>query len=255
MERGLAVIRALAASRTPLTVAEVAKITGLTRATARRFLLTLIQLEYVRVERKGFSLRPRVLELGHAYLSELTVRKVARPFIEELVRKVQESSSLAVLDGREIAYVANVSTRRVMTINVPIGQRDPAYCTALGRVLLAHLSEPEINCYVRNVELRKFTDATVTDPGTLRAILEQVRQTGYALIDGEFENGLVAIAVPIHGAADNVLAAMNISAYSLRVGPATLVAEYLPVLQETARAIETELRASCGSNGRTVDDV
>lgn len=248
LERGLAVIRVLAASQLPLTVTEVAQATGFTRATARRFLLTLTQLQYVRSEGNSFSLRPRVLELGHAYLSELTIPQVARPVMEELVRQARETSSLAVLDGQEIVYVANVSSRRVLTINVSIGHRDPAYCTSLGHVLLASLTDAQIECYLQNVDLRPYTEATVTNPEKLWAILRQVRQDGYALIQDQFENGLLAIAVPVHGPSGDVVAAMNISAYSLRVGPATLVNDYLPLLQQTAHTIEQELQAGSSVN-------
>lgn len=244
LQRGFEVIRAFGPDRTHLSVTDVAQATGLTRAVARRFLLTLVELGYVRSEGRMFSLRPRILELGYAYLSGLTLPDVAQPFMEELSARVQESTSAAVLDGDEIVYVANVVPRRVMTINVPIGGRDPAYCTALGRVLLAARSDEDIDDYLGTVSLERCTDSTVTDPSELKGILRRVRSEGYALVDHELEDGLVAIAVPVHDTSGAVVAAMNVSAYSLRASPRVLEQEFLPPLKETVAAIEEEVRVA-----------
>lgn len=243
LQRGLAVVRAFGPERTHLSVADVAQATGLTRAVARRFLLTLVELGYVRNEGRVFLLRPRILELGNAYLSGLAFPDLARPFLEELSAKVQESTAAAVLDGDEIVYVANVVPRRVMTINVPVGGRDPAYCTALGRVLLAQRSDDEIDLYLKSVPLERVTATTVTDPAKLKRLLVGVRTKGYALVDQEFENGLVAAAVPVHDAGGATVAAMNVSASSLRASALVLEHDFLPLLRATVSELEAELRS------------
>jgi IclR family pca regulon transcriptional regulator len=157
---------------------------------------------------------------------------------------VQESTSISVLDGNEIVYVAHAAPRRVMTINVPIGGRDPVYCTSLGRVLLAARSDEEIDRYLDSVALAPFTDTTLTTPKELREALMNVRKHDYSLVDHELEDGLVALAVPMRDASGRVVAAMNVCAYSLRAGPDVLEKEYLPLLRETVAKIERELGAT-----------
>ena len=244
LERGLAVIRAFGPGRTHLTLSDVALATGLTRAAARRFLLTLVEIGYVRNDGREFSLRPRVLELGWSYLSGLSLADVARPFMDDLVRKVEESSSIAVLDGDEIVYVAHAAPARIMTINVPIGGRDPAYCTALGRALLSARSDAELDAYLARVPLRALTTATITDRDALRDALLTVRKLGYALVDHEYEDGLVAMAVPLHDGSGNVVAAMNIATISMRASPRLLEEEFLPSLRACVEQIEQELKAA-----------
>ena len=211
-------IRAFGFRRVSLTITDVAEATGLTRATARRFLLTLVRMGYVRNDGREYWLRPRVLELGYAYLSGMTLPEAAGPFLDELVQEVGESTSIAVRDGDEIVYVAHEAPQRVMTINVPIGGRDPLYCTALGRVLLAAESPEAIDEYLNTADLQVYTRATVTDREALRGTLARVRADGYSLIEDELEDGLVALAVPILDG-ETVIAAMNLCAYSLRTGP------------------------------------
>lgn len=244
LERGLAVIRAFGFRRVSLTITDVAEATGLTRATARRFLLTLVRMGYVRNEGREYWLRPRVLELGYAYLSGITLPEVAVPFLDDLVEQVQESTSIAVRDGGEIVYIAHSAPHRVMTINVPIGGRDPLFCTALGRVLLAAESDDEIDHYLKSSDLHAYTDVTLTDPQGLRAALEEVRAQGYSLVENELEDGLVALAVPVHDADGAVMAAMNVCSYSLRTTPQDLLAGGLPLLRETVRKVEAEMSAA-----------
>lgn len=243
LERGLAVIRAFGPDRSRLTLTEVAQATGLTRAAARRFLLTLVDLGYVRNDGRAFSLRPRVLELGYAFLSSLTLTEVAQPHLEELVAKVHESSSITVLDGDDIVYVVRVPTKRIMTVAIAVGTRFPAYCTSMGRVLLAAKPDDELDRYLAQVKLEPQTPATVTSTTELRATLEKVRAQGFALVAQELEHGLISLAVPIHDAVGNTIAAMNVSANALRVGPATLERDVLPHLREAAAQIEEGLRA------------
>ncbi|MGH9108173.1 MAG: IclR family transcriptional regulator domain-containing protein, partial [Acidimicrobiales bacterium] len=241
LERGLAVIRAFGPERPRLTLTEVAQVTGLTRAAARRFLLTLAELGYVRNDGREFSLRPRILELGYAYLSGLSLPEVAQPHMEELVARVKESSSISVLDGNDVVYVVRVPTTRIMTVAISIGTRFPAYCTSMGRVLLAGKSEADLDRYLAEVRLDMRTKRTVTDPAELRRLLGEVSRQGYALVEQELEDGLVSVAVPIHDSGGGVVAAMNVSANALRVGPSTLRHEVLPLLRQTAAQIDEGL--------------
>ncbi len=244
LERGLAVMSAFGPGRTHLTLTEVAQHVGITRAAARRFLRTLVSLGYVRSDGRKFSLRPRVLELGYAYMSTMSLADIAQPFLDELIETIEESSSIAVPAGDELVYAAHAAPKRAVTINLLVGARDPLYCTSLGRVLLAARSDEEIDRYLRDVQLRPYTDATETDPARLRRELAKVRRLGYALVDHEFEDGLVALAIPVHDAAGRTIAAMNVSTYSLRVSATTLVSDYLAPLRACALELESELRSA-----------
>ena len=243
LDRGLAVIRAFGPDRERLSLSEVARATGLTRAATRRFLLTLVQLGYVRNDGREFSLRPRVLELGYAYLSGLALPEIAAPHLEELVATVRESSSISVLDGDHIVYVARVPTKRIMTVAISVGTRFPAYATSMGRVLLAGMSPDEFDAYLGRADLAALTGRTVTSPDQLRAIVSEVSRQGYAIVDQELEEGLRAIAAPIHGAGGAVTAAINVSAHASRVSLAAMKTDLLPGLLETARRIEADLRS------------
>jgi len=243
LERGLAVIRAFGPDRPELTLTEVAKATGLTRAAARRFLLTLVELGYVRNDGRIFALRPRVLELGYAYLSGLSLTDVAQPHVEEFVARVRESSSISVLDGHDVVYVVRVPTKRIMTIAISVGTRFPAYCTSMGRVLLAHQPPDEIDRYLGEVDLDRRTKQTVVSPDALRALLAEVRTQGYSLVDQEMEDGLRSVAVPIRDASGTVVAAMNVSGHSHRVSIAEMTGEFLPLLRDAAVRIQDDLYA------------
>jgi IclR family pca regulon transcriptional regulator len=243
LDRGLAVIRAFGPDRERLSLSEVARATGLTRAATRRFLLTLVKLGYVRNDGREFSLRPRILELGYAFLSGLGMPEVAAPHLEELVAKVRESSSISVLDGDHIVYVARVATKRIMTVAISVGTRFPAYPTSMGRVLLAGMTPADLDRYLAEADLGSFTGRTVTEPDRLREIVREVAKQGYAIVDQELEEGLRAIAAPIHGAGGAVTAAINLSAHASRVSMAAMRAELLPAMLETARRIEADLRS------------
>lgn len=241
LARGLTVIRAFDAEHPFLTLTEVATRTGLTRAAARRFLHTLVRLGYVRTDGKLFSLRPRVLELGYAYLSSLSLPEVALPHMERLVEQVGESSSLAVLDDGDVVYVARVPTRRIMNVAISVGTRFPAHATSMGRVLLAHLPAGSRASHLEAQRLASFTPHTVVDPARLDAILDEVREQGHALIRQELEEGLQALAVPVRNAQGEVVAALNLSAPISRGGPDALRAELLPPLQQAAADIQRDL--------------
>ncbi|HEX3493704.1 MAG TPA: IclR family transcriptional regulator C-terminal domain-containing protein [Streptosporangiaceae bacterium] len=243
LDRGLAVIRAFGPDREQLTLSEVAAATKLTRAAARRFLLTLVSLGYVRSDGRKFSLRPRVLELGYAYLSGLALPDVAAPHMEELVARLHESCSISVLDGQHVVYVVRVPTKRIMTVAISVGTRFPAYATSMGRVLLAALPPDELERYLAEAKLEPLTDRTVTDADRLRELLAEVAEQGYAIVDQELEEGLRAVAAPIRGAPDVGMAAINVSAHAARVSMEALRENILPALLETATQIEADLRA------------
>jgi IclR family pca regulon transcriptional regulator len=241
LERGLAVIRAFDAEHRELALSDVARATGLTRAAARRFLLTLVKLGYVNFADGRFSLRPRVLELGYAYLSSLTLPEVAQPHMEALVAKVNESSSISVLDDLEVVYVVRVPTRRIMSITLSVGTRLPAYATSMGRVLLANLPDDELEERLSRIEIRPLTARTVKDKDELRAILEATRKQGYAATDQELEEGLRSLAVPIRDASDVVIAALNVSVHASRASMAVLRRDFLPFARQAVAGIQADL--------------
>jgi IclR family pca regulon transcriptional regulator len=241
LERGLSVIRALSAPGPGLTLAEVARATGLTRAAARRFLLTLEDLGYVRSEDRHFRLTPRVLELGYSFLSNLTLPDIAQPHLRDLVQRVGESSSVSILDGTDIAYVAREPTQRIMTVAIAVGTRFPAYATSMGRVLLAGLSDADLEPYLDRVELRPLTAGTVSDVEVLRAELVRTRRQGWALVDQELEDGLRSIAAPIRDRSGEVVAAVNLSTHASRRTLEGVRRDLLRELLDTAGRIERDL--------------
>jgi IclR family pca regulon transcriptional regulator len=239
LERGLAVIRAFDGEHRELRLTEVAERTGLTRAAARRFLLTLVELGYVGQADGRFSLRPRVLDLGYSYLSGLSFGEIAQPHMERLVHEVNESSSISVLDDLEVVYVVRVPTRRIMSITLAVGTRLPAYATSMGRVLLASLPPAELESRLKRVTLRKLTPHTITTKKALREELDRVRAQGFAMVDQELEQGLRSAAVPLVDAEAQV-AALNISVHAGRTSMEQLRTDFLPQVQATARAIERD---------------
>jgi IclR family pca regulon transcriptional regulator len=243
LERGLAVIRAFDATRPELTLSDVARIAGLTRAAARRFLLTLVDLGYVRTDGRLFVLRPRILDLGYAYLSSLSLPEVAQPHMEALAARVHESCSVSVLDEADVVYVARVPTHRIMTVAISVGTRFPAFATSMGRVLLAAQPTDWVDAYLASGAVHQLTSHTVTDAVKLRAVLNRVRAQGYCLVDQELEQGLRSIAVPLHDSEGTVIAAMNVSLHVSRGTAETIKRELLPPLLEAAKDIEQDLRA------------
>jgi IclR family pca regulon transcriptional regulator len=221
-------------------LSEIAQDVHLSRATTRRFLLTLEALGYVRSSGREFELTPRVLELGFSYLSGLGFPAIARPHLEELSRLVGESTSASVLDANDIVYVARVPTRRIMAVNITLGTRFPAHATSMGRVLLAQLSEHEVRQRFAGVRLEPFTSSTVTSVDVLVEELTAVREHGWALVDQELEYGLRSVAAPVYQRG-KMLAAINIST---TVGTKTLEQvreDYVPLLLATADEITADL--------------
>jgi IclR family pca regulon transcriptional regulator len=252
LERGLSVIRAFGPDHRELTLAEVSRATSLTRASARRFLLTLMDLGYVNFNGRTFSLGPRVLELGYAYLSTLSLNEVAAPHMESLVAAVRESSSIAVLDGDDITYVVRVPTKRIMTVTIAVGTRFPAYATSMGRVLLAHLTPEELDAYLARVRLEPLTAHTVTDREVLRRLLGEVASQRFAVVDQELEDGLRSIAVPIDPPRGQPRAAINVSVHASRMTLEGLGRQVLPQLRETAALISSDLQAIDAAAGSPV---
>jgi IclR family pca regulon transcriptional regulator len=228
-----------------LTLSEVARETGLARAVARRFLLTLQDLGYVRADDRRFGLTPRVLELGYSFLSSLTLPEIAQPHLRDLVGRVHESTS----PRRSVCSTAPTSstwrepTRRIMTVHIAVGTRFPAYATSMGRVLLAGLQPDDLAEFLAGCDLRALTSSTLIDVEVLTAEIGRVRARGFALVDQELEAGLRSIAVPIRDARGRVQAAVNLSAHASRTTVEVLREELLPQLQQTAAAIERDLAA------------
>jgi len=235
--KGLAVIEAFDDSRPRLSVSDVARITGLTRAAARRYLLTLTKLGYTSFDGKFFSLMPRILRLGHAYLSASGFPSYVQPYLEQISAATGESSSAAILDDTEIVYVARAATRRIMSINLAVGSRLPAYCTSLGRALLAALPKEAISDYFRRVDLRPYTPKTKTKREAIMTALADVRTKGYAQVDEELELGLRSISVPVYDARGTVIGAINVSAQAARVTAAAMPREMLPHLRAAQEAL------------------
>ena len=244
LARGLAVVKAFDAAHPQRTLSDVAKATGLTRATARRFLLTLVELGYVRTDGSRFWLTPRVLELGYSYLSSLTLPDVARPHLEALAAAVHESTSVSVLDGADIVYVARVPVSRIMTVSITLGTRFPAHATSMGRVLLAGLSPEDLDTYLDRADLTALTGRTVTTVADLRAELDTIRRDGFCIVDQELEEGLRSLAAPIRDAAGTVVAAVNISTHAARYTLDTVRAELVPAVVATASAISADLSST-----------
>ena len=241
--RGIAVIRAFGRQKSRLTLSEVAASTSLSRAAARRFLLTLCALGYARCDGKYFELTPRLLEIGYAYLASLDFWELIQPALEEVTRRLDESSSAAVLDGDEIVYVARSASRqRIISIGLSVGSRLPAHATSMGEALLASLAPDELDRYFQAARLEQLTVKTRVTRAEIEARLAEVRRQGYALADQELEEGLRAVSVPLRDRAGRTVAAINVSAHAARVPARTLIQEYLPVLKDAAAAIETLLR-------------
>lgn len=235
---GLEVILAFDETQPRMTLSEVAHRTSMNRARARRFLLTLHALGYVRKQGRYFELAPRVLQLGYAFLSANNYRSVIQQVLEDITAECGESSSLGVLDGDDVIYIARSSSRhRLMAITLSVGTRLPATHTSMGRVLLAQMPDAELDAYLAQVTLKKHTDKTVTDKAALKRCLLKVRQQGYAIVDQELDSGLRSLAVPTFDANGKLLGAINISTNAARIDFDTLLQEYLPLLQQKARDI------------------
>jgi IclR family pca regulon transcriptional regulator len=241
LSRGLTVLQAFNAERPAMTLADMSRATGLTRATARRLLHTLVTLGYVSTDGRAFELTPRVLDLGFAYVSSLQLPDIAQPFMEALSDRVHESVSASVLDGTQIVYVARVNTQRIMGISLAIGSRLPAAWTSMGRVLLAGLPDPQLDAFLDGLLVVGPTTQSISDIDAMRCEIYAVRTQGYALIDQELEEGIRSVAAPLRDRGGRTLAAINVGTHAARVTLKELRTVILPDLLTTARSIESQL--------------
>jgi len=241
LARGLAVLQAFDVRRSALTVSQASDATGIPRAATRRCLYTLERLGFVAEENGRYSLRPKVLTLGFAHLSSVPLASAAQPLLDSCRDRLHESCSLGVLDGGEVFYQARSETARIMSIALFVGTRLPAYCTSMGRILLAHLPEEPLRAYLGGAVLHPKTARTVTSKAELKGILANVRRSGFAIVDQELELGLRSIAVPVRDRHGSVVASINVGTQSARVSIKELTQRVLPALQSTAAAITEKL--------------
>lgn len=244
LARGLRVIRAFDRVSPLLTISDVAKRAGVSRAAARRYLLTLQDLGYAGSQNGQFYLRPRVLEIGFSYLSSVDLDRIVQPYLNELAERTHETSSFAVLDKFDVLFVARAASRRVLNFSVSIGGRIPPYGTSIGHVLLAGLSPDEFAQYLDHLESRSTGDVTVPDHDRLQETIQQVRARGWEVIDGKGGGGLASIALPVRNRAGTVIAAVNIIQYPGRASRRYLTKNYLPLLRESVDHLEAALEAS-----------
>jgi IclR family pca regulon transcriptional regulator len=241
LAKGLHVIRAFTRDRTALTLTEVAAAAGMPAATARRCLLTLEDLGYVMRRGRQFLLRPKVLELGAAYLESMDIDHLTKTHLEELARATGDSAALSVLDGNDIVYVARTSVRTLVRLEAHVGSRFPAHVTSMGRVLLAGVGQERLDRYFRTQRFVALTDSTVTDPRKLRQLIEECRRSGFSAVEDELAYGVVAVAVPVLDQQGRVVAALNSSSHSRRITMAQIVRDRLAMLRKASREISAEL--------------
>lgn len=240
---GLEVLQAFNAEHPRMTLSEVAARTEMDRAKARRFLLTLHALGFVKRSGRQFELTPRVLQLGYAYQASNQYRAVIQQYLEDITAELGESSSLAVLDGDDVVYVVRSAARhRLMAITLSVGTRLPAAYTSMGRVLLAQLPEMELKAFLARVKLESFTALSITRSDALRKEIVKVREQGYSIVDQELDSGLRSVAVPVFAGNHELLGAINISTNAARVDLETLIGKYLPRLQQAAEAVQLTAR-------------
>lgn len=246
LAKGIAVIRAFTREHPAPTLSDIARSAAIPAATARRCLLTLEDLGYITRHGRSFLLRPKVLELGAAYLDSMDIEHLTKNHLEELARKTGDSAAMSVLDGNDIVYVARASVRTLLRLEAHVGSRFPAHATSMGRVLLAGLSRERLQNYFETARLEALTDKTVCDPASLRALIDECRHNGYAAVADELAYGVVALAVPVLDQSGRVVASLNSSSHSGKITRAKLVRDRLGMLRQLSRQISTDLRAIPG---------
>jgi len=234
LARGLAVMRAFRDQSDRLTLSDVSRITGLSRASVRRALLTLQALGYAESSGRYFSLSPQVLTLAQAYLSSSPVPRVAQSFLEKVSEQLGESCSLSILHHDEVIYIARSARKRIGSLHRDVGTHLPAHCTSMGRVLLAALSEKELDAFLAKTVLESFTRYTIVDKDELRAVLDKVRRNAYCVVDEELEIDLRTLAIPIHNASGRVIAAMNVGARASLTSRKQMLDDFLPAMRDAA---------------------
>jgi IclR family transcriptional regulator, pca regulon regulatory protein len=241
LAKGLAVIRAFTREHAALNLSEVARSAGIPAATARRCLLTLEDLGYVTRSGRNFLLRPKVLELGAAYLESMHIEHVTKTHLEELARKTGDSAALCVLDGVEIVYVARASVRTLLRLEAHVGSRFPAHATSTGRVLLAGVGPDRLQKYFETARFEALTEHTVTDPARLRSLIQDCRRNGYSVVEDELAYGVIALAVPVLDHQGRVVASLNSSSHTRKITKTKLVRDRLAMLQDVSRQISADL--------------
>jgi IclR family transcriptional regulator, pca regulon regulatory protein len=241
LARGLRVIESFDGHYEGRSIVEIARSTSLSRAAIRRLLHTLEFLGYVERSRQVYRLKTQVLRLGFSFLSSSSVVEAARPVLEHITEKLHESSSMSMLDGDQIVYVARSTASRILAAGLSVGSRLPAYCTSMGRILLASLPDDRLNAYLRDLKPRSYTPKTLTRIPQIRKAILQVRKDGYAIVDEELEAGLRSIAVPVFTRSKHVVAAINVGTHVTRVDRTTLIQQCLPALQQGARSLRNVL--------------
>jgi IclR family transcriptional regulator, pca regulon regulatory protein len=244
LARGLTVIRAFSRNRPSMTLSDVAKRTGINRAATRRFLLTLVREGYAETDGKYFRLRPKVLELGFSALSSMTFSTIAQPIMDELADAVDEMCLAAVLDGEWVVYVNRTSTQRVISVDLDVGTRLPAFCMSTGRVLLAALPDDALDRWLAELRPVKYTNNTIVSKRKLREEIIRARKTGWSIVHEEYEVGFGSLSVPILDHAGETIAALNICCPTLRVSVERMHREFLPRLHRAAEAISDTLPES-----------
>ncbi|WXL25492.1 IclR family transcriptional regulator [Ectopseudomonas mendocina] len=242
LARGLAVINAFQERKRQLTIAQISHRTEIPRAAVRRCLYTLMKLGFATTDGRTYSLLPKVLTLGHAYLSSTPLAVSAQPYLDRLSEKLHEACSLATLEGEQILYIARSAIpQRLISVDLSVGSRLPAYCTSMGRVLLAAMDDDQLHDYLANAELQPKTSRTLCTRDELWDCLQNVRQQGWCIVDQELEQGLRSLAVPVYDSAGHVLAAMNISTHAGRVPASELEKRYLPMMLNASRELSSQL--------------
>ncbi len=243
LARGLVVIEAFTPQSPQMTISQLSVRTGLSRAAVRRCLYTLVKLGFAGAdESQRYSLRPKMLTLANTYTASNTLANAAQPILERMSATYGESFSVATLDGENIVYIARTTVTRVMSVDLHIGSRLPAFCTSMGRVLLAYLPQDQLEAFLSRVILTQYTPRTVNSVDKLRLQLRNVRRNGYALCDQELEIGLRSIAVPVHAGNGRVVATVNLSGHAPRMPMLEMQTKFLPPLRAAAAELSVFLR-------------
>jgi IclR family pca regulon transcriptional regulator len=242
LARGLAVINAFQERKRHLTIAQISHRTEIPRAAVRRCLYTLMQLGYATTDGRTYSLLPKVLTLGHAYLSSTPLAVSAQPYLDRISEQLHEACNLATLEGEQVLYIARSAIpQRLISVDLSVGSRLPAYCTSMGRILLAALDDDSLHDYLNHADLQAKTSRTLHTPEALWECLQQVRQQGWCLVDQELEQGLRSLAVPVYDSSGHVLAAMNVSTHAGRVPASELEQRFLPIMLNASRELSSQL--------------
>jgi len=242
LARGLAVVQAFQERKRHLTIAQISHRTEIPRAAVRRCLYTLIKLGYATTDGRTYSLLPKVLTLGHAYLSSTPLAVSAQPYLDRMSEQLHEACNMATLEGDDILYIArSATTQRLISVDLSVGGRLPAYCTSMGRILLAALDDVTLHEYLAHAEVQAKTSRTLHTPEALLECLQQVREQGWCVVDQELEQGLRSIAVPVYDASGQVLAALNVSTHAARVSRTELEQRFLPIMLSSSRDLSAQL--------------